>query len=302
MSDAYAVGIDLGGSSVKAVAVTLAGKTLATANESFNPERMGHWAETVRATLKQLEQQAGAKTAWVGASAPGLASRDETSIAFLPGRLAGLEGWHWAQELGKSAVPVLNDAHAALLGETWLGAARGCRNVIMLTLGTGVGGAAMVDGQLLRGHTGKAGHLGHSCLDPEGPPDICYMPGSLEVAMGNCTIRERSGGKFSTTHELIAAHLAGDAFATQVWLKSVKALACAIGTFTNILDPEVAVIGGGIARAGAALFEPLERMVRAVEWRTSGHEVRLARAEMGELAGAYGAAWKAFKQAEVISN
>ena len=200
-------------------------------------------------------------------------------IAFVPGGLRT-----------PFPVPVLNDAHAALLGEVWQGAARGCENVIMLTLGTGVGGAAMVDGRLLRGCTGKAGHLGHATLDMEGPPDICKMPGSLEVAIGNCTIRERSEGRFETTHDLIAAYLRGDAEAGRVWLNSVKALACAIGCFTNILDPEIAVIGGGIAQAGAALFEPLRRMVREVEWETSSEGIKIVPAQLGEYAGAFGAA------------
>jgi glucokinase len=208
----------------------------------------------------------------------------------MPGRLHGLVGLVWSRYLEASyPVPVLNDAHAALLGEVWQGAARGCDNVIMITLGTGVGGAAMVDGRLLRGHTGKAGHLGHATMDMNGPPDICNMPGSLEVAIGNCTIQERSGGRFKTTHDLIEAHLAGDAAASRVWLKSLKALACAVGSFTNVLDPEIAVIGGGIARAGAALFAPLEQFVREVEWKT-GVGVKIVPAELGEFAGAFGAA------------
>ena len=79
----------------------------------------------------------------------------------------------------------------------------------------------MVDGKLLRGHIGRAGHLGHMSLDPDGTPDICGAPGSLELAIGNATILERSGGRFQTTHDLLAAHEAGDATATAVWLKSV---------------------------------------------------------------------------------
>ncbi|MGB0583248.1 MAG: ROK family protein, partial [Limisphaerales bacterium] len=154
-----------------------------------------------------------------------------------------------------------------------------------------------VDGSLLRGHTGKAGHLGHTCLDTRGEPDICNTPGSLEVMMGNCTIGERSGDKFASTHELIEAVCNGNTHAEQVWLQSVRALGCAIGTFSNVLDPEVAVIGGGIARAGDLLFEPLRKVVDEVEWKVCGHDLRLAAAELGELAGAYGAASNALRRA-----
>ncbi len=159
-------------------------------------------------------------------------------------------------------------------------------------------GAAIVDGNLLHGHIGRAGHLGHICLDPNGLPDVANTPGSLEVAIGNCTIADRSSGRFQTTHDLIAAHLAGDAGATAVWLASVRYLACAIASFVNILDPEAVIIGGGIARAGRALFEPLQQALDPVEWRPGGHRVKLLAAELGELAGAYGAAYNALDQAD----
>ena len=115
---------------------------------------------------------------WIGVAAPGLPARDGRSIAFMPGRLPGLEGLDWATFLHASCdVPVLNDAQAALVGETWCGAAKGVRNALLLTLGTGVGGAAIVDGRVLHGHLGRAGHLGHVSLDPAGPLDIVNTPG-----------------------------------------------------------------------------------------------------------------------------
>jgi len=118
------------------------------------------------------------------------------------------------------------------------------------------------------------------------------MPGSLEVAIGNDNIRARSRGRFETTHALVDAYRAGDAGAAQIWMASVRALGCAIGSFANILDPEAVIIGGGIARSGEALFEPLQKILDEVEWRPGGGQVKLLPASLGELAGAYGAAWK----------
>ena len=328
----YALGIDLGGSSVKAVAVTPEGQRLSDTNVSFDGGEPLDWSRLIQRLVQEMESQQGGCAQAIGLSAPGFAAADGRSIAVMPGRLHGLEGLDWTEFLGNAettqslseplparpgarasrppvaecsaarwadgtpaprVVPVLNDAHAALLGEAWLGAARGFRHVIMLTLGTGVGGAAIVDGKLLRGALGRAGHLGHACLDPDGTPDICGMPGSLETVIGNYNIGARSGGRFATTHALVEAHRAGDASATEVWLKSVRALACAIGSFINILDPEAVIVGGGIARAGAALFEPLEKFVREVEWNVSPAPVKILPAQLGELAGAYGAAWHA---------
>ncbi|MCI0745183.1 MAG: ROK family protein [Verrucomicrobia subdivision 3 bacterium] len=294
----YALGIDLGGTSIKALAVTFEGKVLARENVPFDADVKLEWAEKIRQIASDLQAAREGPADCIGVSAPGLAARDGRSIAFMPGRLQGLEGLVWRDYL-KTAfpVPVLNDAHAALLGEVWLGAARGFENVIMLTLGTGVGGAAMVDGRLLRGHIGRAGHLGHISLDPNGPPDCTGTPGSLEVAIGNETIGERSGGKFHTTHELMAAYNRGDQVAAQIWLASVKALAAAVCSFVNILDPEAAIIGGGIARAGDTLFKPLRQFLDKMEWQPGGQSVKLLPAELGEFAGATGAARNALTHA-----
>ncbi|MEO8427893.1 MAG: ROK family protein [Verrucomicrobiota bacterium] len=290
----YAIGIDLGGSSVKAVAVAPTGRALARTNVDFNAGADMDWAGKIRDLIREIQQERGAPASSIGLSAPGLAARDGRSIAHMPGRLQGLEGLNWMDYLHSvEPVPVLNDAQAALLGEAWLGSARDFQNVILLTLGTGVGGAAILDGKLLRGQIGRAGHLGHICLDPDGPRDVCGTPGSLEVAIGNCTIRVRSRERFQSTHDLVTAYREGDLEAAAIWLESVRQLACAIASFINILDPAAVIIGGGIARAGPALFEPLQRFVDEVEWRPGGHSVQILPAQLGEFAGAFGAAFKA---------
>jgi len=206
-------------------------------------------------------------------------------------RLAGLHGLDWSDALrAKVPVRVMNDAHAALVAEAWIGAAAGAREAVLLTLGTGVGGASLCDGRLVTGAHGKAGHWGHITVDADGPPSIAGMPGSLEDAIGDATIAARSGGRFHDTRQLVEAHRAGDAEATEVWLRSVHRLACAIASIVNGVDPEVVILGGGIAAAGPALFEPLEGFLERVEWRPLGRRVRVLPAALGDLAGAIGAA------------
>jgi glucokinase len=156
----------------------------------------------------------------------------------------------------------------------------------------------MVDGRLLKGALGRAGHLGHISLDLDGSRDVCGMPGSLEVMIGNCTIAQRTGGRFSTTHDLVEAHKNGDAEATRIWLTSVRALGGAVASFINVLDPEAVIIGGGIARAGEALLKPLQKFVRDMEWNVGRPPVKIIPAQLGELAGAYGAAWNALPSAK----
>ena len=288
-----AVGLDLGGTQIKAVLVSASGEILRREVRPTNDGDPCGWLETVRALAVELG--GGAR---LGLSAPGLAALDGASIACMPGRMKGLEGLDWTTWFDRGVrIPVTNDAHAALLGEKWIGAARGLQNALLLTLGTGVGGAILAEGRVLRGHLGRAGHFGHTCLDPHGPPSIAGMPGALEGFIGNGSIRARTGGRFDSTHALLAAVAAGDPWAREHWRESIRALACALASFINILDPEAVILGGGIAQAGDALFAPLREEMARVEWRPTGAEVPLLPAALGEWAGAIGAARVALMEA-----
>jgi glucokinase len=286
----YFIGLDIGGTNMKAVAVTAGGITLAESRVPTEDGDRPAWGERLKPLLDAWTAEHGAASA-IGVAAPGLAARDRRSIAWMQGRMAAVQDLVWSDELGLDQfVPVLNDGQAALLGEAWLGAARGSENVVMLTLGTGVGGAALVDGRILRGAIGRAGHLGHISLDPFGPPDIVGTPGSLEDAIGQSTVLERSGGRFETTHELVEAAANDDLDAKEIWLTSVAALAAGIVSLINAFDPEVVVLGGGISAAKEALLQPLLPMLDTFEWRPHGHKVRLEFATLGDRAGALGAA------------
>jgi glucokinase len=288
-----AVGIDLGGTQIKGVVVTAGGEVLRREMRSTCDDGSDarNWAAVARALTEELGCECP-----VGISAPGLAAHDRRSIISLPQRLRGIEGLDWTTFLSRaSLVPVSNDAQAALAGEAWIGAARGLQHAIMLTLGTGVGGAILADGKVLRGHLGRAGHLGHTCLDLHGAPSIVGTPGALEDFIGNHNIVVRTAGRFTTTHELITAFRAGDASAQRLWLTSIHALACALASFINVLDPEAIILGGGIAQAGEALFEPLAAELDCIEWRPTGQSVRLLPAALGEWAGAIGAAREALE-------
>jgi glucokinase len=287
---AYAIGIDVGVTNVKAVCAAPDGKVL-TRTQIDTVSTSPDWPDRVKALVERLESERGRAKA-IGVAAPGIAAPDGRSIWWMQGRLSEVQGLDWTKHLGRQAiVPVLNDAQAALLGEVWQGAAAGASNAILLTLGTGVGGAALVDGRVLKGHLGRAGHLGHVSLDPYGELDVANAPGSIEGAIGNVTVAARTGGRFTSTHDLIAAADAGDDEAKMWWVRSVRALAAAVASLINVLDPEVVVIGGGIARAGKSLFDPLGEYLDLYEWRPHGRRVRIARATLGEHAGAMGAAW-----------
>ena len=305
----YGVGFDIGGAALKCVAVDAAGSVLYQSHlasletlVSSSPCQYPPWANKVSELLHAVEHRMDAPAAWVGLAAPGLAAPDNRSIAHMPSRMEGLERLDWTTLLERDApVPVLNDAHAALLGECWRGAGIHLRTVFMITLGTGVGGAILHDGRLLHGAIGRAGHVGHLSLNTRGQPGITGIPGSLEQYIGEYNIRERTEGRFRSMRELITAHLDGDLQATEWWLGSVHALACGIASLINVLDPEAVIIGGGLSQAGDTLLEPLRQYLDQVEWRPGGHAVPILPAQLGEFAGALGAARFALEAADKVS-
>jgi len=284
-----AIGIDLGGTRIKGVAVNAQGNILHQLYTDTNDGDGAVWKKAVVETMNELLQRMNRKASVIGISAPGLPDESNEAIAYMPGRMQGLENLVWKDFLQHPAY-VINDAVAAMMAEAKFGAAKTKKHVVMLTLGTGVGGAILIDGKPYQGAFNKAGHIGHMVINDEGSCDVTGMPGSLEECIGNCTIEKRSNGKFVSTHEMLIAYRNGDELAKEIWLKSVRQLAIGLASVTNILSPEVVVLGGGITEAGNDLFEPLQHYMEQYEWRAGGNKVEIIKATHGDLAGAIGAA------------
>jgi glucokinase len=284
-----AIGIDLGGTRIKGVAINDKGEILHSLYAPTNDSAKEVWKTAIATTVNELKEKCGSGTTIIGISAPGLPNEDNSAIAFMPDRLQGLENFTWTNYLKQTSY-VLNDATAAMMAEAKMGAAKNKKNVVMLTLGTGVGGAILIDGKPYQGAFNKAGHIGHMVINDEGDYGVTGMPGSLEECIGNCTIEKRSKGKFSSTHELLEAYRNNDEFAKDVWLTSVRKLAIGLASVTNILSPEMIVLGGGITEANGDLFEPLEEYMGKYEWRAGGNKVTIVKARHGDMAGAIGAA------------
>ncbi|HXL27216.1 MAG TPA: ROK family protein [Chthoniobacterales bacterium] len=290
-----AIGLDVGGTRVKAVVVEDEGTVLDQVVRQSLDNGVERWAEVAQALVQELIEQYGEEL-FVGVCAAGLADSNESCIWNLPNRMPGIEGLNWQRFLSRPrAVPALNDGQAALLGERWLGAAAGRQNVIMLTLGTGVGGAAIVDGRLLRGARGRAGHFGHVSIRDTGLLDIVGTPGSLEDAVGNQTVNQRSEGLFSDTRALLTACRRQESNALQVWDRMLSDLARGLVSLINVLDPDLVLLGGGISIAGDELIQGLRQRLGTWEWRPGGLGVELAFAKLGAWAGAFGAAARAMQ-------
>lgn len=282
------MGIDIGGTYVKGILI--ANGAVVHQLKSETQDGREDWQQAISAMYRSLCGEAGAPVQRVGLSAPGIAAAGNRSIAYMPVRLQGLEGFDWSDYLGVDVL-VLNDAHAALWAEAQWGSGKGFRNLVMITLGTGVGGGLLLNGQLYQGFLQRAGHLGHISVDASSiTPSITGITGSLEDAIGEASLAGRSLGRFASTLELVNAHRAGDHWATYIWLDSVRKLALGVASFCNAFSPDRVILAGGITKAGEALLGPLSSFLDIYEWRPGGQATPVVLAEFQDYAGAIGAA------------
>ncbi len=291
------IGIDIGGTHIKGVIIHDDKVEYKLTRKTEDDQK--DWQNGVVEVLHELKQQSVEPVFSVGLSAPGIADSLNRTITFMPKRLKGLEDFDWSGFL-KEQVCVLNDAHAALWAESQMGIGKSISNIVMLTLGTGVGGGLLLNGQLYQGYLQRAGHLGHVTIDAASETtDITGIAGSLEDAVGEATLNQRSMGRFTTSNDLVEAYMAGDTWATYVWLTSIRKLALGIVSFCNAYSPELVVLAGGITRAGDHLLHPLISFMELYEWRPGGQATPIKIAQFQEYAGAIGAALYAKSQSTV---
>ena len=191
-----------------------------------------------------------------------------------------------------------NDANAAAIAEWQVGAARGARNVVMLTLGTGVGGGLILDGRPYRGATGSGAELGHIVLEPGGPPCGCGGHGHLEsFAAGPAADRVARSlyGDGSDAHELVRRGRDGEPEAVEALAGIGRYLGSGIATFVNVFEPELVVVGGGFGDAGELLLGPAREVVAVEGLEPARDNVRIVKAELGIEAGVIGAGMVAFE-------
>ncbi|MEW6154745.1 MAG: ROK family protein [Actinomycetota bacterium] len=304
------VGLDVGGT--KVLGVAMAGGEVVAEERVATPARGDDLLDALVSLVGSLGRAAAGRgpVGAVGVGVPGLVDRRGV-LRFAP-NLRGASGLAVAEGLAARtavAVEVDNDATCAAWGEHELGAARGLDEVVVVTLGTGIGGGIVTGGRLWRGANGFAGEVGHMVVDPAGPACPCGRRGCWErLASGSglgrlareaaeagvaTRIVELAGGSPDDVRgEHVSAALAeDDAEAAEVMGAFARWVAVGLGNLANLLDPQAFVIGGGLVGSGEALLGPVRKAFAAeVEAAGVRPEIDIVAATLGERAGAIGAA------------
>ena len=303
------LGIDIGSAQMKAGMVDEQGAIVASRTIE-TPADLDGFLSSLQDAIRWL-LEATALPAGVGVGCKGIIDPDSTRIEVLPGHLHFLQGLRLADLVGLPLdVPIFadNDARVALAGEMVWGAARDHSNVVMLTLGNGVGGAVLANGQLLRGHSGVAGHLGHVTVDPDGPVCVCGNRGCLETVFSARAIEGevwaavhrgcasaltrlfREQPQLATCRTIFQAVSEGDSLAVAIVSKAIRKLGAAIAGLLHVFDPEIVIVGGKVADAGADLLVPLQKEVWARSRGLLRREVPLVEQQVADKSGIVGAA------------
>ncbi|NJO79474.1 MAG: ROK family protein [Cyanobacteria bacterium RM1_2_2] len=290
------IGIDLGGSAMKLglfdeKGTCLSALTVPTPQPAY-PEAV---LAAMVAAIQQLDPNHQAVAIGVGTPGPADATGRIARVAI------NLSGWHnipladWLEtKTGKPTI-LANDANCAGMGEYWLGAGRLFRHLILLTLGTGVGGAIILDGKLFVGHEGTAGELGLITLNPDGPKCNSGNNGSLEQYASVQAIRRRTGLE---PDELGARAQAGDPEALAFWQAYGRDLGAGIASLVYVLTPEAIVMGGGVSASSEFFFPSLWAELERRVLPSSRTGLKILKAELGNQAGMVGAAKLAWQRVE----
>jgi glucokinase len=201
------------------------------------------------------------------------------------------------ERFGGLPVRLHNDAICMAAGEHWRGAGRGRTTMLGIVVSTGVGGGLVLDGRLINGATGNAGHIGHVVVDPDGPPCVCGGRGCVEaIARGPALAAWaqaegwRPGQPQVTAKDLADDAAQGHPIGLKAMRRAGRALGIAIASATHLCDLEVVPIGGGLSQAGSLLFDPLEEALRTHVGLDFARDVAVVPAALGQSAGLVGAA------------
>jgi glucokinase len=285
---AQLIGVDLGGTAIKLGRFSLDGELLAELEvPTPQPPMPGAVVIAIVEAVQLLDPERLASCVGLGLPGPMDAAGRVARVCI------NLPGWEqvplaeWLEPQLQRRVTLANDGNCAVVGEAWQGSAKGYQDVLLLTLGTGVGGGVLLGGRLFMGHGGAAAEPGLICIDPEGPPCNSGNRGSLEQF---CSIGALARQSSLTPQELCQQADAGDPEALAIWQRYGRHLGVGLSSLIYVLTPELVLIGGGLSAASHHFLpSALEEVEHRVQ-RESRQGLEIRRCALGNGAGRLGAA------------
>ncbi|MFD5329330.1 ROK family protein [Streptomyces sp. NPDC127092] len=303
------VALDIGGTKIAGALVDAGGRILVRAQRPTPAREDG---ETVMGAVAAVLDELGRSPLWASARAVGIGSAgpvDASTGTVSPVNVPGWRDFPLVERVRRATgglpVTLVGDGVAMTAAEHWQGAARGHDNALCLVVSTGVGGGLVLDGRVHPGPTGNAGHIGHMSVDLDGESCACGGRGCVErIASGPHIARRalengwRPGPDGDTSAAAVAAAArAGDPVAVASFERAAQALAAGIAATATLVEIDIAVIGGGVAGAGAVLFDPLRRSLRSYATLSFVQGIEVVPALTGTDAGLLGAAAAAAPEA-----
>ena len=291
------IGVDVGGTKTLAAVVNRDGEIEQQVEHPTDVSSQNALLARLDAIVEEL--RGGREIAALGFGIPSrVDQRTGRAVASVNIPLANVDFRDRMRERHGLPVGIDNDANAATIGEWHAGAAKGVRNVVMLTLGTGVGGGLILAGRPFRGTTGVGAELGHIVIGLDGPPCGCGGHGHLEsYAAGRVAdaAARRLYGEGSDGHELVERANNGEREAVEALAEIGRALGAGVASFVNVFEPEIVVVGGGFGSAGELLLVPAREVLAREGLEPARDTVRVVPAELGFYAGVIGAGMIAFE-------
>jgi glucokinase len=298
----YSIGVDLGGTNLRAAAISDHGEMLDKISGSTHLKagRDAVIADMVQAIETLRTRRADQTLAGVGVGVPGFILMDQGVIVG-SNNLPEFEHYPVRDEIERrlgAKVILENDANAAALGEKWMGAGRDVNDLVLITLGTGVGGGIISDGKIIRGHVGMAGEIGHITVAPNGNPCGCGNTGCLEKHASATAISAMAHligmGADLTSEDVYKAACAGDDRAKSIFRSMGDALGIALASLINIFNFPLYLLSGGPLPAWDFFAPAMLAEVRRRSFTYRNAKTRIERAKLANEAGLYGAAYLPF--------
>lgn len=300
MAYSYIIGLDLGGTNVKLALFKKKGKGIIR-QQTFSTKKFPTQRRLFNKLVHSIEALISSSglarrdILGVGVGVPGPVDHNRGKVYYFP----NIAGWRnvplrkMLEARLKISVSVDNDVNLMALAELKFGAARGAKNCLCLTLGTGVGGALILEGQIFRGSSSVAGEIGHVPIDLDGPHCNCGSRGCLERFVGNRQVlanAERIFGRKISLEQLSQLAKKGNRKAKSLWTDLALRLGVALSGLVNVFNPELIVIGGGMSNAGNVLFSKVRSTLKSRAMKPHASKVKIVKARLGVDAGLIGAA------------